>query len=132
QRDLARERLEVFIARDEVRLAVDLEEHADAAGAVDVRDDRALGRLAAGLLGRLRETLRAQIVDRLVHVAGDFGQRLLAVRHAGAGALAQVLDERCSHFRHDYDSWSGEAEASGLNMLPPVDISTRGPSPPDQ
>src|SRR5262249_38723106 len=74
------------------------DEHADAAAAVDVRDDGALGRLAARLLRRLRQALRTQVVDRLVHVAGDFDERLLAVRHAGAGALAQVLD----HGRGDF------------------------------
>src|SRR6185503_817012 len=129
-RDVAGERLEVLVARDEVGLAVDLDEHADAAARVDVRDDGAFGGLTAGLLRRLRETLRAQVVDRLVHVTRDFGERLLAVRHAGAGALAQILDERCSDFHCDYSA-SGEAEASGLNIAPPVEISTRGPSPPD-
>src|SRR5262249_61782572 len=93
--------LQFLVAGPEVGLAVDLDAHADPAAAVDVRHDGALGRLAAGLLGRLREALGAQVVDRLVHVAADLGQRLLAVRHAGAGALAQVLDHRCTDVRHD-------------------------------
>ena len=87
---------EVLVARDEVGLAVDLDEDADAPAAVDVRDDSALGGLAAGLLRRLREALRAQPVDRLVHVAADLDKRLLAVGHAGAGTLAEILDEGCS------------------------------------
>src|ERR1044071_869521 len=100
-RDIAREGLKVLVARDEVGLAVDLDEHADPAAAVDVRHHRALGRLAPRLLGGLGQALGAEIVDRLLHIAGDLGQRLLAVGHAGAGALAQVLDQRRSDFRHD-------------------------------
>src|SRR5207237_10467561 len=117
-------------ARGGVGPAVDLEQHADPTAAVDVRHHQAFGRLAAGLLRGLREPLGAQVVDRLVHVTRRLGQRLLAVAHPGAGALAQVLDLGRGDF-HGYCSVSGEAEASGLNMLPPVDISTRGPSPPD-
>src|SRR5690349_5516015 len=71
-RDVAGEALEVVVARDEVGLAVDLDEDADAAAAVDVRDDRALGRLARRLLRGLREALLAQVVDRLVDVARHF------------------------------------------------------------
>jgi hypothetical protein len=86
------------VAGHEVGLAVDLDEHADAAVRVDVRHHGTLGRLAAGLLGRLREALGAQEVDRLLDVTGDLDERLLAVGHAGAGALAQVLDHRCRDF----------------------------------
>jgi hypothetical protein len=64
------------------------------------RADQALGRDAAGLLGGLRQALLAQPVDRRLHVAVVLGQRLLAVHHADAGGLAQVLDHRrcdCCH-----------------------------------
>jgi hypothetical protein len=100
-RDVPGERDEVVVASDEVGLAVDLDQHADAAAAVDVRHDRALGGLAAGLLGGLGQALGAQVVDRLVHVGVALDERLLAVRHAGAGALAQVLDHVRGDFSHD-------------------------------
>src|SRR6185436_1987915 len=103
--------------------------------AVDVREHQALGGLAAGLLGRLGQALLAQVVDRLLCVGVALLQRLLAVRHARAGALAQVLDHRGGDFSHDraplYLSSSGVADASGSKWLPPIAISTRGPSPPD-
>ena len=85
------EGLERLVARDEVGLGVDL----DHRGAVGRRGDadQALGRDAAGLLGGRREALLAQPVDRGLHVAAGFDQRLLAVHHAGAGPLAQILHQ---------------------------------------
>ena len=53
--------------------------------------DQAFGRDAAGLLGRLGETLGAEPVDGCFHVAAGFGQRILAVHHAHAGLLAELL-----------------------------------------
>ena len=55
--------------------------------------DQAFGSDAAGLLGGRGEALLAQPVDGLLDIAGDFGQRALAIHHAGAGLLAQVLDQ---------------------------------------
>src|SRR4051794_6613274 len=49
-RDLACELLEVVVARDEVGLALDLDQDARAAARVDVGGDRALARRAAGAL----------------------------------------------------------------------------------
>jgi hypothetical protein len=62
---------EVVVARDEVGLAVDLDQHADAAAAVDVRHHGALGGLAAGLLGGLGEALGAEVVDRLLGMSAS-------------------------------------------------------------
>jgi hypothetical protein len=53
--------------------------------------DQALGRSAARLLGDGREALGAQQIDRGFHVAAGFVQGLLAIHHAGAGALTQVF-----------------------------------------
>ena len=55
--------------------------------------DQPLGGDAAGLLGGRRQALLAQPVDRGLQVAAGLGQRLLAVHHARAGLLAQVLDQ---------------------------------------
>ena len=60
QRQLLHERLEVVGARDEVGLAVHLDEHADLAAHVDVAADDALARGAARALGGRGEPLLAQ------------------------------------------------------------------------
>ena len=67
-RDVVRQLLEDVRARDEIRLAVDLHDHADPA-AMDVRLDQALADLALGSLGGLRQPLFAQQLDRLFDVA---------------------------------------------------------------
>src|SRR4051812_38701631 len=57
QGDVAREGREVLVARDEVGVAVDLDEHADLAVGVDVGLHRALGGLAPGELRRAGDAL---------------------------------------------------------------------------
>ena len=97
-RDHLDQSLELLVARDEVGLGIHLDH--DALGARGHGADQAFGRDAAGLLRGLRQALLAQPVDRRFHVAVVFGQRLLAIHHADAGRLAQVLDHRrgdCSH-----------------------------------
>ena len=58
---LAHELLEVVGARDEIGLAVHLDQDADLAAGVDVRADHTLGGGAAGLLGSRGEAALAQI-----------------------------------------------------------------------
>jgi hypothetical protein len=70
----AAELLEVRGLRDEVRLAVDLEQHADAVVAVHVRGDDALAGQAPRLLGGGGEALLAQVLDRLLLVAVGLGR----------------------------------------------------------
>src|SRR3954447_17315042 len=91
-RDLARERLELLVARDEVGVAVDLDEHADLAVGVDVGRDGALGGLAAAELERLVAQAHAQVLDGGVDVAVVFLERLLALHHARARTVAEFLD----------------------------------------
>ena len=99
-REVADELLELVGAGHEVGLAVDLDEHADAAAGVDVARDEALAGVAAGLLGGRREALLAQQRDGLVEVAVGLGQGALAVHEAGAGPLAQLLDQLRRDVRH--------------------------------
>ena len=54
------------------------------------RDDAFLRRCTAGALLGLGDALLAQALDGLLHVAVVFLERLLAIHHAGAGALAQL------------------------------------------
>ena len=98
--EVADELLELVGASDEVGLAVDLDEHADAAARVDVARDEALAGVAARLLGRGGQALLAQQRDGLVEVAVGLGQRVLAVHEAGAGPLAQFLDQLRRDVRH--------------------------------
>src|SRR5918994_1465593 len=90
--ELSREGDEVLVARDEVGVAVDLDEHADLAVAVDVGLDRALGGLAAAHLQGLVAQADAEQLDGLIDVAVGLLERVLAVHHAGAGPVAQLLD----------------------------------------
>ena len=92
RRDVARERDEVVVARDEVGLAVDLDDRADLRVVVDVGLDRPLGGDALAAVLDALALLDAQQLDRLLDVAVGLGQRALAVHHAGARAVAQRLD----------------------------------------
>src|SRR3954453_6655258 len=94
QRDVAREGLEVVVTGDEVGVAVDLDEHADLGVGVDVGLHGALGGLAAAHLEGLVAELDAQQLDRGVDVAVGLAERVLAVHHARARAVAQLLDLR--------------------------------------
>jgi hypothetical protein len=88
----------VIVARDEVGLGIDLDHRALVA-----RDDmpiRPFGGDAAGLLGGLRQALLAQPVDRGLHVAVGLAERGLAIHHARAGLLAQVLHHRGGDICH--------------------------------
>src|SRR6185437_3288613 len=92
QGDVARELDEVLVVGDEVGVAVDLDQHADARAGVDVGLHGALGGLALAEILDLLALLHAQDLDRPVDVALGLGEGFLAVHHARAGALAQRLD----------------------------------------
>src|SRR5688572_6350445 len=90
--DLPRELLEVLAARDEVRLARELHQRADASVSVDVRGDDTFLRLAARLL---RDGLQAALLQqpqRLLVVAAGVFQRALAVHDARTALAAQALN----------------------------------------
>src|SRR5690606_38625766 len=69
--------------------------------------DAALGGDAAGLLVGLGEALLAQPFGGRVDFALVLGERLLALHHAGAGTVAQVLDQLCGDFHGVLDDRSG-------------------------
>src|SRR5258706_4525938 len=85
QRDVLGEGDEVLVARDEVGVAVDLDEHADLAVGMDVGLDGPLAGLAARELAELVAHLDPEDLDGLVHVAAGLFQCPFAVHHARAG-----------------------------------------------
>src|SRR6218665_860202 len=91
--------LEVRVAGDEVRLAVDLHEHADAA-AVHVGAHQTLGGHAAGLARQLGAELLAQPLLGLDEVTRGLAERLLAIHQARAGLLAEFLHHRGADLGH--------------------------------
>jgi len=95
--------LEGFVARDEIGFGVDLDHRRLVGGGGDA--DQAFGGDAARLLGGGGKTLLAQPVNRGFDVAVSFGQRLLAVHHAGAGLVAQVFHQGGGDRSHVVLSW---------------------------
>ncbi len=83
------EALELVVAGDEVGFGIDFHQRARALADGDA--DKAFGGHAAGLLGGLGDAFLAQPIDGGFHVAAGLVQRLLAVHHARAGLVAQVL-----------------------------------------
>src|SRR5512140_1345989 len=92
QADLLDQLLELAVAGDEIGLAIELDEDADAAVHMDVGADQAFLGGPAGLGLGPGVALLAQELDGLVHVAVALGQGGLAFHHADAGALAQLFD----------------------------------------
>src|SRR5690606_22679145 len=88
--DLLGESEEVLVLGDEVGLGIDLDQHGLVASLR--QHDAALGGDATGLLVGLGQAGLAEELHGGVDVAGVLGERLLALHHAGAGALAQFLD----------------------------------------
>src|SRR6185312_4737222 len=84
---------------DEVGLAVQLDEHAGP-GAVEFGHDQAVGRGAGGALVHVLGALEPEQFDRGLDVAVGFGERVLAVHHAGAGLLAKPLHVSGGEIRH--------------------------------
>src|SRR5215212_4845059 len=117
QRHVAGELLELGRARHEVRLAVDLDEHADAPVEVHVGLDETLGRRPSTLfrgegLASLPQDL-AGALDGAVRLL----QRALRVHHTGGSLLPELLDllyrtSQCSYFSSVFSFVSSGATSS--------------------
>jgi hypothetical protein len=97
-RDGVGEADEIDVLGDEVGFGVDFDQHRLAARLGD--GDAAFRGNAAGFLVGLGQARLAQEFHRGVDVAAVLAQRLLAFHHAGAGPLAQFLDQGCGDFSH--------------------------------
>ncbi len=91
-RDIAGQVGELRVARDEVGLAVDFDEHADLAAGVDVAGDEAFVGRPLGLLRGLRRTALDQQRLGLLEVAGGLDERLAAIHHRRARFFAERFD----------------------------------------
>jgi hypothetical protein len=109
--------LETLVARHEVGLGVHLHHGRGRALAVVANGggDQAFGGHAVGLLGGLGQALGAQPVGRALDVAARLLQRLFAVHHAGAGALAQILHQRGRDLRHGLSPVIWEPAGAGCS-----------------
>ncbi len=91
-RDVAAQLDETFVARDEVGLAVDLDEHADLAAGMDVARDAPFIGDALGLFLGAREALLGQRTFCRFVVAAGFHEGIAAIDHAAAGFFAEAFD----------------------------------------
>ncbi len=90
--DVAGELLEGIGAGDEVGLALELDEGADAALAVDVGLDDAFAGLAIRALGRAGHALLTDQLAGGVEVAAGLFEGAFGVHDAGAGLFTELLD----------------------------------------
>ena len=91
---------ERFVARDEIRLAVHLDEHAELSAGRDVLGDGAFPGLARGLHGGGGLAFFAENVHGGVEVAFRFHERAFAIHHARAGHLAEFVHVSSSNLSH--------------------------------
>src|SRR6185503_2203103 len=121
--------LELLVLGDEIGLAVDLDDRALAV--VDGDPDQALGRGTAGFLGGGGEPLGAEPVDRGLHLAAGLAERLLAIHHAGAGALAQFLHgcgRNLSHVSYPLECAPASAGSALYSRRVPASAASAGGS----
>jgi len=85
--------LEVRRARDEIALAIHLDQHADLPARVDIGAHQPFGRRPLRFLGGRGLALLAQDVDGLLDIAFGFHERIAAGSEARASAVAQFLHQ---------------------------------------
>jgi hypothetical protein len=91
-RDVPGERLELLGPRNEVGLAVDLDEHGELGPRMYVGHHKPVACRTVGLLGGLEHAALPQVFDRFLDVAAGRGQCGLAVHHACAGLVPELHD----------------------------------------
>src|SRR6185436_2055346 len=128
-REVAYELLEVVGTRDEIGLAIHLDQHADLTTRVDVGADLTFGGRTPGLLGRRREAALAQVAHRAVEIAARLAQRRLAIHEARAGLLAQVFHLLSVHLAHAISPPIGSTAISASRCSPTSPSSSSAPWP---
>src|ERR1022692_1617764 len=99
--DILHQFLESGGARHEIGLTVDFHQHAKLAAGMDVAADQALFGDPRGLLVGGGDATLPQNDFRVADVAVGLHQGALAVHHAGAGAVTELLYELRGNFRHN-------------------------------
>src|SRR4029079_11736519 len=79
-------------ARDEIGLAIDLDERGELAVVMDVARDDAFARTTGGSSLGLCNAFETEALDCLVEIALRGFQRGLAMEHAGAGSSSELLN----------------------------------------
>ena len=97
--DVFRKRTELVVAGDKIRLAVDLDHHADFAADVNIALDEAFLGDAVSLLGGRRRAFFAQQRDGFLDVTVGFNQGAFAVHETRTCVGAQLID----HLGRDRD-----------------------------
>src|SRR5215510_8977849 len=97
--DVRRHPLEQVGLRDEVGLAVQLDQD-PGARAVERRRDEPVGRRPRGPPGHILDALEAQQFDRLLEIATRLRQRVLAIQYPCAGGVAKPLHICAGEVRH--------------------------------
>ena len=119
---------EIFVARDEVRLARHFDQHAGAAVGEDLAADDAFARRAVGTLLGLGDALLTEVLDGGVHIAPILLECLLAIHHAGAGALAEFRNslrgDHRGHLRALYVRSVSIGDAMVLRTMPSYCVRT--------
>ena len=89
---------ELLVLSNEVGLSVNLDHNTDTVDGGSI--SHTLSSDTASLLLRSSQALFAQVLNSLIHITVGSSQSLLAVHHANAGHLAQILNISCSkcHF----------------------------------
>src|SRR5512132_1565184 len=113
ERQVLGELLELVRVGDEVRLAVDLHHRTDGVVEVDVGLDEPLVRRATRPTGGGREPLRPQDLLCLVEIAVRLLERLLALHHAGARAITELLHHPRVDLGHPRQPSFGSASEPG-------------------
>jgi hypothetical protein len=90
--------LEGFVLGYKIGFRVDFDHRT--AGSLPGHGHKSLGCHPTGLLGGGGQPFLAQQIDRLLHVAGGFVQRLFTIHHPGAGFGAQVSHHACGNVCH--------------------------------
>ena len=128
--DALGEAAEVVVLRDEVGLGVDLDERVTARALVALEHDAAFRRDARRLLVRLRLALLAQQLAGGIEVAVRVDERLLAIHHARARALAELLDQSRFHVHcrspHSLAALRASSSPVGWRLVAPRLLPTAG------